>query len=158
MHPLAALLHQDNVVCHAEAKSRKRALQLIAELMSDSELDEDALFDGLMNRERLGSTALNDGVAIPHGRFDCARMKVALISLPEPIDYQAMDGQGVDLLFVLVVPADESQAHLDALAALARLFSSARNRAELRACDDDQSLLSAMQSQLNGLLDQPRSA
>ena len=75
-------------------------------------------------------------------------MRAALVSLPEPIDYEASDGEPVDLLFVLVVPEDEQVAHLDALAALAEIFSDAANREALRACNDDEALREAMQARL----------
>ena len=161
MHPLAQLLTLNNIVCHAAASSRKRVLQSIATLIcadGAETFDEDELFDELMARERLGSTGLGDGVAIPHCRLSCQQMRVALVTLPEPINYEAMDGQGVDLLFVLVVPVDESQAHLDALAALAEIFSQADNRQTLRACRDDTNLLATMQDLLNQQIQHSKSA
>lgn len=151
MHPLAELLNLQNTACNADAASRKRVLQTIAQLICAQEQDfsEDELFEELMARERLGSTGLGDGVAIPHCRLSCDHMYVALVTLPQVIDYEASDGQGVDLLFVLVVPADEKQAHLDALAALAEIFALQENRQSLRACNDDSSLLALMQELLN---------
>ena len=144
MDHIEELLGADNVLCNADARSRKRVLQMIAELMADDEVGADALFDGLMGRERLGSTGLGDGVAIPHCRMECSQMRVALVSLPEPIDYEASDGEPVDLLFVLVVPTEEQEAHLQALAVLAEVFSGPENRAALRACDSNDQLREAM--------------
>ncbi len=161
MHPLAELLNLENTACHLPATSRKRALQGAAELISGQNHDgltEDELFDGLMARERLGSTGLGEGVAIPHCRLQCSKIKVALVSLPTPIDYEASDGQGVDLLFVLVVPVDESQAHLDALASLSEVFASQANRQQLRSCSDRESLLASMQTLLNQQVTHSKSA
>ena len=140
MHHLQTLLEGPNVRCHLPAASRKRALQLIAEFLADAEVGADALFDALMARERLGSTGLGDGVAIPHCRINAAQMRAALVSLPEPVDFEASDGVPVDLLFVLVVPEEEQTAHLEALAALAAVFSQDDNRAHLRSCADDDAL------------------
>ncbi len=164
MHPLAELLTANNVRCREPASSRKRILQTVARLMCDEhptgagQLSEDELFDGLMNRERLGSTGLGDGVAIPHCRLSCPSMRIAMVSLDAPIDYEAIDGQGVDLLFVLVVPTDESQVHLDALASLAEIFADQNNRQLLRACQDNSSLLDNMQNLLNKQVEHSKSA
>ena len=146
---LANMLEVTHVRAHADAASRKRALQDIADLLSNHELAEDVLFEGLMERERLGSTGLGDGVAIPHCRLPINRMRVALVSLSTPIDYEAIDSQPVDLLFVLVVPIDEPSAHLEALAALSAVFAEPQNCSALRACADDAALCELMQSLLS---------
>ncbi len=140
------------------AASRKRALQLIAEMMADDDVSADALFDGLMGREKLGSTALGEGVAIPHCRIPADSMRAALVSLPEPVDFEASDGIAVDLLFVLVVPEDEQSAHLEALSALAGIFSQAGNRAALRACVSDDSLRKTFVAQLADQVPDAKSA
>ncbi len=142
------LLDASNVRCHAVASSRKRVLQFIAELVADEQLSADVIFDGLMARERLGSTGLGEGVAIPHCRISCEQIRVAFVSLPEPIDYEASDSEPVDLLFVLVVPHEEQHAHLDALAALAEVFSDATNRADLRAAHNDAELCQTIYQRL----------
>lgn len=152
------LLDETNVRCKADAGSRKRVLQVIAALMSNAEIGEDALFDALMARERLGSTGLGDGVAIPHCRLSCAQMRAAFISLPEGIDYEASDGAPVDLLFVLVVPEDEHEAHLQALAALAEVFADPGNRDAFRACAQDDELRMCMSEQLSQFAPNSKSA
>jgi len=149
VHHLHKLLDHGSVRCHLPAASRKRALQLIAELLADEHLAADTLFDTLMGRERLGSTALGEGVAIPHCRVETDEMRVALVSLPEGVDFEAADGEPVDLLFVLVVPENEKTAHLEALAALAAVFGRADNRSELRACATDTRLHDAFCAQLD---------
>ena len=146
MSDISALINTDNVHCHVDASSRKRVLQLAAELIGDEALPADTLFDSLMARERLGSTGLGDGIAIPHCRSDCDAMRVGFISLATPIDYEASDGEDVDLLFILVVPEDEQHAHLQALAQLAEVFSDAQNRHDLRLCTTDAALLKQMQT------------
>ncbi len=158
MHPLAERLNSTNVVCRLPAASRKRALQAIASLVGDGGLGEDVVFDGLLARERLGSTGLGDGVAIPHGRFDCSIVRVAFVTLPEPVDFEAPDAQGVDLVFALVVPRDENQAHLDDLASLSTVFADAGNRTRLRQCETDEQLLDTIRSLLNDTMDQTRTA
>jgi PTS system nitrogen regulatory IIA component len=120
--------------------SRKRALESAGEILAERfpELEADALFDALMARERLGSTAVGEGVAIPHCRLEgCHRPVAALLRLREGLDFDAPDGRPVDLLFVLVVPAEENEAHLKLLAEAARTLGDADVRAALRAADDD---------------------
>ncbi len=125
-----------------DAQSRKRALELASDLMASAypELPARELFDELMNRERLGSTALGDGVAIPHCRIPCPRILGAFVKLAAPVDYDAPDGEGVDMLFVLVVPPEETSAHLEVLAMLARLFQDPENRRRLRSQKSDADL------------------
>ncbi len=125
-----------------EAASRKRALEAAAELLAAEEpaLSSRMIFDELMARERLGSTGLGEGVAIPHCRINCERVHGAFLSLNEAVDYDAIDGKGVDLLFVLIVPPEETSAHLDVLANLAGIFGDAENREGLRNCTTDAAL------------------
>lgn len=122
------------------AASKKRALELAAEMLATRfpELDADALFDGLMARERLGSTAVGEGVAIPHCRIDgCDHPIAALVHLKEPVDFDAPDRAPVDLLFVLVVPQEAHSTHLELLASAARALNDPAYRAALRGAGGD---------------------
>jgi len=134
----------------ALAQSRKRALEYASDLLAanHAELSARALFDGLMGRERLGSTALGEGVAIPHCRMECPRILGAFVRLEQPVDYDAPDGEPVDLLFVLVVPPSEQSAHLEVLATLARVFQDPDNRRRLRSQTSD----AALYDELMGLV------
>ncbi|HSG87713.1 MAG TPA: PTS sugar transporter subunit IIA [Pseudomonadales bacterium] len=122
------------------ATSKKRALELASEVLAEKfpELDAGEVFDALMARERLGSTAVGEGVAIPHCRTEgCHDPVAALLRLHEPVDFEAPDGAPVDLLFVLVVPAQENETHLEWLAAAARALNDPDFRGALRATDSD---------------------
>ncbi|MEH6624855.1 MAG: PTS IIA-like nitrogen regulatory protein PtsN [Motiliproteus sp.] len=126
--------------------SKKRIIENASQLIADTaeSLDAEEIFAGLIGRERLGSTGLGEGVAIPHCRLDsCQETTGALVKLPEPIDFDAIDGNPVDLLFVLIVPTEATEAHLQTLAALAELFSQAEFREALRRSDDADSLYQA---------------
>lgn len=124
------------------AASKKAALEQASEIIAagHSNLEPRRLFEGLLARERLGNTCLGDGVAIPHCRMPCDRPVAALLRLAVPLDFEAPDGQPVDLLFVLVVPEDEAQRHLDVLGALAQAFDLPVNRNTLRRAEDDTEL------------------
>ena len=147
---ISSLLSPNNVFCKTDCPSRKRALQFAAQSIAENDPDQDGLvadevFDGLLERERLGSTGLGFGIAIPHCRMACQSIHATFVSLATPIDYEAADHQEVDLLFVLVVPQNETHTHLELLAELAGLFELAENRAALRQCQDAQSLLECFQ-------------
>jgi len=139
---VTALLSPARTRINVPARSRKRALELAAELLASdgSGVATGPLFEQLLTRERLGSTGLGEGIAIPHCRIDCPHPRAALLRLEVPVDFDAPDDTPVDLLFVLMVPPDETSAHLTTLAALARLFQSAENRAALRAGQSDADL------------------
>lgn len=117
------------------AGSKKRALELVSDLIAagDQHLVDTEVFDCLIARERLGSTGLGHGVAIPHGRLkNLGHITGALITLEQGVDFDALDGGPVDLICALVVPPEAAEAHLQVLASLAALFSRAEVRARLR--------------------------
>ncbi len=122
---IADLLTLDRVVSDARVSSKKRALELLSGLLADIEpaLSESEIFDGLVARERLGSTGLGHGIAIPHGRFKhLTGAYGAVIKLAEPVDFDAVDGEPVGLVFALVVPEESTDEHLQLLSALAEMF------------------------------------
>lgn len=137
--------------CHVTASSKKRILEEAADLLAShhSSIDARMLFDQLMARERLGSTGLGEGVAIPHCRLEgCKEVYAAFFSLNEGIDFDASDGKPVDLMFVLVVPEESHDVHLAVLSHLARIFGNPEARARLRASADDSTLFDDMLTQL----------
>lgn len=138
--PFDRLLSPECTVCDLGAASKKRALELAAERLAERfpELDARAVLDALMARERLGSTAVGAGVAIPHCRLDgCPEPLAALLRLAAAVDFDAPDGVPVDLLFVLVVPGEAHETHLELLAAAARALNEPAYRAALREAGDD---------------------
>jgi PTS system nitrogen regulatory IIA component len=133
-------------LCRAPGASKKRVLENLAHFIHEDtpSLDADELFDKLVARERLGSTGLGQGIAIPHCRIkDCDHIIGCLVSLAEPIDFDAVDHQPVDLLFVLLVPEQAQDEHLTALATLAERFQQAEFCQALRAAESNQQLFEA---------------
>jgi len=127
----------------ADVSSKKRVLEVASEMLASSinGVDADAIFSGLLNRERLGSTGLGSGVGIPHCRIAGAdRPAAALMTLAEPIDFDAIDSKPVDLICALIVPDDGDDEHLKTLAGLAELFSNSEALSELRDSSDDKTL------------------
>ncbi|MEZ5558767.1 MAG: PTS IIA-like nitrogen regulatory protein PtsN [Pseudomonadales bacterium] len=150
MLDITTILDRQCTRTNVDAQSRKRALEAASEVLAAQHpsLSARSLFDELMNRERLGSTGLGGGVAIPHCRMPCTTIMAAFLKLDAPVDYDAIDGEPVDLLFVLVVPPEETSAHLEVLAMLARLFDDSDNRRALRSQPTD----GALYDTLTGLI------
>lgn len=121
------------------ATSKKRVLEEAAKLLArgDNTPDSEQIYERLMERERLGSTGLANGVALPHARMPGVEAASgAFIRLAEPVDFDALDGKPVDLIFCLLVPEQATQEHLDLLAGLARLFGNAQLCEQLRRSQD----------------------
>lgn len=116
------------------SQSKKRILERAAELLSLSTPDmKEGVFERLLERERLGSTGMVDGVALPHARMPgITDSRGAFIRLMQPIDFDSQDGKPVDLIFALIVPEDAAQEHLQLLAELARLLHDPDTRQAIR--------------------------
>ncbi len=136
---ISNLLAPELIRCRAAATSKKRTLELLSELLTGDPADDRAtrsVFEALVGRERLGSTGLGKGVALPHARIaDLQAPTAALVSLAGPVEFDAMDRQAVDLLFALLVPEHCTDEHLRILAALAELFSDRSFCEALRASE-----------------------
>ncbi|GAB3310865.1 PTS sugar transporter subunit IIA [Haliea atlantica] len=146
MQILAQLLTPERTLCRASGSSKKKLFETLAELIARdrSELSQSEVFTQLVARERLGSTGLGGGIAIPHCRIPgCQEPLAALVSLEEPIDFDAPDDMAVDLLCVLLVPDQAHQEHLDILARIARLFSQGAFCEALRDADSNDKLFRA---------------
>ena len=144
---IADIVAPDRVQLAADVQSKKRALEQLADILAEGTpyLTAADVFNGLIGREKLGSTGVGDGVAIPHARLkgidDCIG---AFIRLPQGVDFEATDDQPVDLIFGLLVPEDATDEHLKLLRQLAEIFSETETLADLREANDDRSLYRAL--------------
>lgn len=141
---ISDIISPDRVVCDFDATSKKKALEQLSDLIasesSPSLLPKDVV-ESLIARERLGSTGIGYGVAIPHGRVKNTDHAIAAFAkLHEGIDFDAADNQTVDLLFALLVPENSTNEHLELLAQLAEMFSDEEFRDKLRATKDRQAI------------------
>ena len=140
---LNAILTADRVASGVSVTSKKKALEELSKLLAKGtdSLSATDIFNGLTAREKLGSTGLGHGVAIPHGRMaGIANSVGAFVRLKHPVDYDAHDGQPVDLVFGLVVPVAATEEHLKHLAAIAEKFSEDEFCKKVRAAKDDAAL------------------
>jgi PTS system nitrogen regulatory IIA component len=146
---LSDLLSPERIRCHVHSSSKKRLLEIISkELARDSDdVSQREIFESLCARERLGSTGLGNGVAIPHGRVKgCEDIHAAFICLKKPIPFDAADGKPVDLLFAMAVPESCNEDHLNLLAQVAELFSDPDLLKELREAESPGKLLQLLSS------------
>jgi PTS system nitrogen regulatory IIA component len=132
------LLTVERIVCAGETASKKRCLEWLGELIAQNqpELTAREVFDTLVGRERLGSTGLGHGVALPHGRLGRLQGAIgAFVTLKQGIDFDAIDRQPVDLIFALLVPEHFTDEHLKILAYLAEMFSDEAFCEQMRNAD-----------------------
>lgn len=140
---IESILAPELTLCGVPGTSKKRILETIAEHVARfyPELDENEVFNNLIARERLGSTGIGQGIAIPHCRLeDCKRVVGALLTLTEPINFDAIDNEPVDLLFVLLVPQNATSEHLELLSQLAEKFNDRNLCRKLRHCQSSEGL------------------
>ena len=140
------LLVPEGVVADLKATSKKQALQDLAKRAAEvSGLHERAIFDVLMERERLGTTGVGNGIAIPHGKLaSLDRLHGLFARLEQPIDFHAIDERPVDLIFVLLAPENAGADHLKALARISRLLRNNGICDKLRGTDSAEALFAIL--------------
>ncbi|MGB0893939.1 MAG: PTS IIA-like nitrogen regulatory protein PtsN [Parashewanella sp.] len=123
--------------------SKKKVLELIADVVATQypDLSAQEIFESLLSREKMGSTGIGNGIAIPHGRLDNIDKPIAVfIKCEQPVTFEAIDKQPVDILFALLVPADQCQQHLSTLSAMAEKLSDKQTLKQLRRINDEKEL------------------
>lgn len=123
---LSEIINVNHIKNDINIQSKKRALEELSNLITQdqSQLYASDVFDSLISRERLGSTGVGYGIAIPHGRIkNCKQITGAFIRLSEGVDFDAIDNQPVNMLFALAVPEESTDEHLQVLALLASMFN-----------------------------------
>ncbi len=143
---LADLVSTEAILSSVKATSKKQVLQEIAHRASDLYgLHCGTVVNGLVAREKLGSTAMGSGVAIPHARLpDIDRIVGVFARLEKPVDFEAADSQGVDLVFALLAPGAADANHLRALAKVSRSMRDPGFRAKLRSTSEAETLHALM--------------
>ncbi|MBM3390419.1 MAG: PTS IIA-like nitrogen regulatory protein PtsN [Betaproteobacteria bacterium] len=138
MNLIAKLLSPDNIQASLDASSKKRVFEQAGLVFENNQgIGRSTVFDSLFAREKLGSTGLGQGVAIPHGRIKGLKEAVgAFLRLAAPVQFDAPDGKPVSLLFVLLVPEQATEQHLQILSELAQMFSDRAFREQLAAAPD----------------------
>jgi len=138
MNLISKILLPANILLDTESTSKKRVFERVGLLFENNQqIARNQVFDSLFTREKLGSTGLGQGVAIPHGRIAKLRdATAAFVKTSHPIPFDAPDGQPVNLIFILLVPERATDLHLQILGELAQMFSEQQFRDRLLACED----------------------
>jgi PTS system nitrogen regulatory IIA component len=143
---LDKILTQEAVIPALRVNGKKQALQELSERAAAvAKLPAREIFDAILQRERLGPTGVGDGIAIPHGKLQrCERICGVFARLERPIDFEALDGLPVDLIFLLIAPETAGADHLKALAAIARVLRQPSVAQQLRGARDASAIYSLL--------------
>ena len=141
---LADLVSLDGIIAASTAKSKKQALQELSHRAAEiTGIAEGTIFDTLLERERLGTTGIGSGIAIPHGKLaQIDRLYGLFTRLQDAIDFDSVDDRPVDLIFLLLAPETAGADHLRALARVSRLMREEKVCQQLRQCESDRAILS----------------
>ena len=146
---LKFLLQPDCTKVLTDCKSKKKILEQIAHLASEKlpHLSSADVFESLMNREKLGSTGIGNGIAIPHGRIKQSDKPVAvLLVTSQGVNYDAIDKRPVDIFCALLVPEDQCDTHLSTLASIAKTFDNKEILRKIRSAQSDQDLFNIIEA------------
>ena len=122
---ISALLSPQSIFIDTEITSKKKLLELIANIVADrTKLSESSIYNNLLNRERLGSTGLGQGFAVPHARINDLDQTIGcFFRLKEAVNFESPDNRPVDLVFTIIIPEEATEEHLMILSSLASIFS-----------------------------------
>ena len=144
---LEEIIKPDNVLCNAQARSKKHCLEILSELLVRPlpHIASEDIFGSLIERERLGCTSLGRGLAFPHCRVEGLDANIAgLIKLSEPVDFDSPDGDPVDIIFGLMVPKDINESHQAQIYSIVDLLSDTELRQKMRSADSSNQLYDSL--------------
>lgn len=143
---LSEVLTVDCTKSAVPCTSKKRALEIISELVADQTgISSTELFENMLSREKMGSTGIGNGIAIPHARMKSSEHAVAvLLQCQDPIEFDAIDNRPVDILFALLVPDAQCKEHLKTLSSMAERLNDKQVLKQLRNARNDQELYNIM--------------
>ena len=145
---ISALLSPKSIFVDTEITSKKKLLELIANIVADrTKLPESEIYNNLLNRERLGSTGLGNGFAVPHARLENLDQTLGFFfRLNEPVNFESPDNIPVDLVFTVIIPEEATEEHLIILSSLAGIFSRPEICEAIRAAADRDEIGQIIQS------------
>ena len=147
---VADFISRDSILVNIESKSKKNILETISENLANGDSSQkDTIFDKLYEREKLGTTAFGQGIAIPHARIPNIKSpKILFMKLSEGIEFDALDKQKVDLIFSLIVPDTKDDSHIKILSKVASLMDSENFIKKIRDLSDKQEILHFLKNNL----------
>jgi PTS system nitrogen regulatory IIA component len=141
------ILHPDCTLCTVQGTSKKRVLELISQIANQylMDIDQATILSSLTCREKMGSTGIGNGIALPHGRLhDLENVVAILVTSEKPIDYDAIDNAPVDIFFAILVPENKASEHLGTLSAIATKLNNKSTLSLMRKAKTDQELFKAI--------------
>ncbi len=144
---IQAIVSLDRTECAVQCNSKKRILEIIADIAAkqNENIDQATVLNSLMARERMGSTGIGNGIALPHGRLPGLEKVIAIVVTSTPaIDFDALDEKPVDIFFALLVPEDQTEGHLQTLATVAGKLSDKETIKAIRRATTSDDILSAL--------------
>lgn len=146
---LTDIITENCIMCAVPASSKKRILETLCDKAAEFTHDVNTytLLESLMTREKMGSTGIGNGIAIPHGRLKNKNKVVMVIATTEsPIEFDAIDNRPVDIFVALFVPEEQCQQHLSTLQSIAKTFSNKKICKQVRKCQNNRELFQLLQS------------
>ena len=144
---IQAIVSLDRTECAVQCNSKKRILEIIADIAAkqNENIDQATVLNSLMARERMGSTGIGNGIALPHGRLPGLEKVIAIVVTSTPaIDFDALDEKPVDIFFALLVPDEQTEGHLQTLATVAGKLSDKETIKAIRRATTSDDILSAL--------------
>lgn len=141
------IISLDRTKCSVECHSKKRIFEVISEIAvkQSPELDQVEVLSSLLSREKMGSTGIGHGIAIPHGKIKgLTNMIAVIVTSNHPIDFDAIDSQLVDIFFAILVPEDQSDKHIQALSGIARKLSDKETVKAIRSAKTKNEIVAAL--------------
>jgi PTS system nitrogen regulatory IIA component len=141
------ILHPDCTLCAVQGTSKKRVLELISQIANQylMDIDQATILSSLTCREKMGSTGIGNGIALPHGRLQDLENVIAIVVTSEkPINYDAIDNVPVDIFFAILVPENKASEHLGTLSSIARKLNNKETLSRMRKAKSDQELFEAL--------------
>ena len=141
------ILHPDCTLCAVQGTSKKRVLELISQIANQHliDIDQATILSSLTCREKMGSTGIGNGIALPHGRLqELENVMAIVVTSKKPIDYDAIDNAPVDIFFAILVPEDKASEHLGTLSAIATKLNNKDTLSLMRQAKTDQELFEAI--------------
>ncbi len=144
---ISDILHPDCTLCAVQGSSKKKILELISLTAKQfiPEIDQAVVLNSLMCREKMGSTGIGGGIALPHGRIKGLPKVVALLMTSDtPIQFEAIDNSPVDIFFAILVPEEKASEHLSTLSTIAQKLNQPEVLADIRNASSNQALYEAV--------------
>lgn len=141
------IISLDRTQCLVECQSKKRIFEVISEIavQQSPELDQVEVLSSLLGREKMGSTGIGNGIAIPHGKIrGLANMIAVIVTSNKPIEFDAIDSQPVDIFFAILVPEEQTDKHLQALSGIARKLSNKDTVRAVRQATNKNEIVAAL--------------